>query len=141
MCLLFITSSDFTFHISTCFPTEILTLWLHSFFCYPRISTEIFLLQTLTWYGLSYPMFTVWHRYFFLVLMFPGLRIVAPPPSTVSIYTLFLRRRTRKFNFRSYVPNLVEINISLCLSKVGSLGADVQAFRATLYRAGQFIGL
>ena len=54
-------------------------------------------------------------------------------PSTyrVSVYTLFLKQRARKFNFCSYVLNLVKINISCCLSKVGSPGADLLAFYAT----------
>ena len=37
-------------------------------------------------------MFTVWHGLFSLVLIFPGLRIEAPPPSTVQgqcVYILF----------------------------------------------------
>ena len=52
---------------------------------------DIFL-QTLTWHGLLFSMFTVWHGFFSLVLMFPGLRIEALPPSTVRgkcIYTFF----------------------------------------------------
>ena len=68
-------------------------------------------------------MFTVWHRLSSLVLIFPGLRIEALPLSTV-------KRRTRKFNFHSYVLNLVQINRNVCLSKVGSPGADLLASRA-----------
>ena len=52
--------------------------------------------------------------------MFPGLRIEAPPLSTVQgkcIY-IFLKQRTRKLNFRSYVLNLVKINVSFFRSKV-----------------------
>ena len=63
-------------------------------------------------------MFTVWHGLFSLVLLFSGLRIEAPIPSTVQgkwIYTFLkqrtiLKQRTSRFNFRSYVLNLVKIN-------------------------------
>ena len=37
----------------------------------------------LTIYGIVFSMFTVWHGLFSLVLMFPRLRIEAPPLSTV----------------------------------------------------------
>ena len=50
-------------------------------------------------------MFTVWHDFFSLVLMFPNLRIIAPPLSTVSVYAQFLKKRTRKFSFCSYILN------------------------------------
>ena len=83
--------------------------------------------------------------------MFPGLRIEAlppPPPLKIQrecIYTV-LKRRTRKFNFRCYVLNIVKINISFYLSKVGSPGpiyrpsvpyswielANLLAFHATI---------
>ena len=66
---------------------------------------------------------------FFLVLVFPGLRIEAPTLSTVSAYT-FLKQRTRKLNFRSYLLNLVKINISYCLSKVDSPEVDLSASHA-----------
>ena len=88
-------------------------------------------LQTFTWHGL-FSMFTVWHGFFSFVLTFPGLRIEDPTPSIVqgkSIYTFF-KRRTRKYNFRSYVLNLVKINISFCLSKVGRHGTDLSISRA-----------
>ena len=70
-------------------------------------------LQTLTWHGLSFSLFTVWYLIFSLILMFPGLRIED-----------------------------VKTKISFCLSKVVSPGADLSAFRFTFSnRAGQFIGL
>ena len=50
------------------------------------------------------------------------VKIHPHPQYRVSVYTLFLKWRTRKFNFRSYVLSLVKINISFCLSKVGSMG-------------------
>ena len=67
--------------------------------------------------------------------MFSGLRIEALSLSTVQDKCIhpFLKRRTRKFNFRSYVLNLiktkivntdVKINISFFLSMVDSPGAD-----------------
>ena len=77
-------------------------------------------------------MFTLWHILFSLALMFPGLRIEAP--NRVSVYTLSLKRRTMKLNFRSYILNLVKINISFFLSKVGSPGADLSANHATLVK-------
>ena len=76
-------------------------------------------------------MFTVWHELFSLVLMFSTLRIEALPPSIVQgkcIYT-FLKRRTSRVNFHSYVLIVVKINKSICLSKVGSSGADLSATR------------
>ena len=55
--------------------------------------------------------------------MFLGLRIELCPylQYWVSVYTQLLKRRTRKFNFRSFVlqPS-IDINISFYLSKVGS---------------------
>ena len=43
----------------------------------------------------------------------------------VSVYTLFIKQRIRKFNFHSYVLNLVKISISFFLSKFGSHGVDL----------------
>ena len=67
-----------------------LTPWLLSFFVLSSNWHKDNFLQTLTWHGLSISMFTIWHDFFSLVLMFPGVRIEAPPPSTVQgkcIYT------------------------------------------------------
>ena len=63
--------------------------------------------------------------------MFSGLRIEALPPTQyrVSVYTLVLKRRTEKFNFR-YVVNLIKLNTSFWLSTIGSPGADLSALRA-----------
>ena len=82
---------------------------------------------SLNWYSLLH--FAVcqllcWAFLFSLVFMFSlfsGLRIEASfhPQYRVSVYTLFLKRRTSRFNFRSYVLNLVKINMFF-LSKVGS---------------------
>ena len=69
-------------------------------------------------------MFTVWHGLFSLVLMFSGLRIEAPLPSTIQgkcIY-VFLKKRTSRFNFRSYILNLVKINISFFFQRLVVLG-------------------
>ena len=74
---------------------------------------------------------------FSLVLMFPGLKIEAPVSSTVQgkcIYT-FLKWRSRKFNFRSYVLNLVKISITFCLSKVRSSGSDFSRIERTYLSA------
>ena len=68
-----------------------LTLWLQSFFATLELAWRLFL-QTLTWHGLLFSMFTIWYGLFSLLLMFPKMRIEAPPPSTVQgkyIYTLF----------------------------------------------------
>ena len=54
-----------------------LTLWLWSFFATFQGHNNF--LQTLTWHGLSFSMFTVWHEHFSLVLVFSGLRIEALP--------------------------------------------------------------
>ena len=82
-------------------------------------------------------MFTVWQGLFSLVLMFLGLRIEAPPLSTVQskcIYTFFKAENQEiqfpsYVNFHSYVLNIVQININFFLSKGGSLGADLSASR------------
>ena len=53
-------------------------------------------------------MFTAWHGLFSLVLMFSGLRIEAPPLSTVQskyIYTFF-KAENQEIQFLSYVLNL-----------------------------------
>ena len=52
-------------------------------FLLPFAGHGVNFLQTFTWHRLSFSMFTVWHGLFSLVLMFFGLRIEAPPPSTV----------------------------------------------------------
>ena len=90
-----------------------------------------------------FPMLTVWHSLFSLVLVFPGLRIELRPYIQyrvvyiyiyicIYIYTQFLKLRTRKFNFRSYLLNEVSINISFCLSKVGSPEADLSTISAKI---------
>ena len=129
-----------------------LILWLRSFFATLQWHGDN-VLQTLTWHRLSFSIFTVWHRLFSLVLLFPRLRIEALLPSTVQgkcIYT-FLKLRTRKFNFRSYVLNPVKINISFCHSRgqfIGLLCHIVESngpiYRPSMpqssNRAGRFIG-
>ena len=101
------------------------------FFFQPFAGHRVNFLQIFTWHGLSLLMFTVWHGLPSLVLMFSGLRIEAPPHPQyrVSVYTLF-KAETSRFNFCSYVLNLVKINISFFLSKAGSPGANLSAARA-----------
>ena len=67
----------------------------------PFIGHEGNFLQTFTWHGLSFSIFTVWHSLFSLVLVFPVLRIEAPPHPQyrVSVYTLSVRPM-----FRTSVP-------------------------------------
>ena len=83
-------------------------------------------LQTLTWHGL-FSMFTVWTDFFLCYSCFLGweLKLCLYLQYRVSVYTLFLKRRTRKFIFRSYVLNVIKINISFFLSNVGSPGVDL----------------
>ena len=86
-------------------------------------------LQTFTWHGVFFSMFTVWHGLFSLVLLFPGLRIEAPPLSTVQgkcIYTIF-KAEIQEIQFLYYVLNMVQINVSFCHSKVVSPGSDLSA--------------
>ena len=82
-------------------------------------------------------MITVWQLAwtFFFGTHVSGLRIAALSHSQyrVSVYTCiytFLKRKISRFNFRSYVLNLVKINISFFLSKVESLGTDLSITRA-----------
>ena len=88
-------------------------------------------------------MFIVWHRLFSLVLMFSGLRIEALPPSTVQgkcIYT-FLKWRTSRLNFRSYVLNLVKINISFFFQLLIIPGSIYRPpVPSEHYQFGRFIG-
>ena len=119
----------------------ILTLWLQSFL-YPSVGTKIiFYKPSMAWNFFS--MFTIWHGYFSLVLMFHGLRIDAPPISTVQskcIYT-FLKPKIRKFDFCSYVLNLVKINISFVFQRMLVPGPIYQpAMPIRYYQFGRFIG-
>ena len=91
----------------------LLTLWLQRFL-YPSLGTELIFYKPSPGTDI-FPMFTIWHGLFSLVLVFTGLRIEAPPPSTVQdkcIYT-FLKLKASRFHFSSYVLNLVMIHISL----------------------------
>ena len=46
-------------------------------------------------------MFTVWHELFSLVLMFPSLKIEAPPPSTVQgVYIHFFKAKNQEIQFQ-----------------------------------------
>ena len=114
-----------------------LTVWL-LFFLLPSAGHEIIFYVPSS--GTEFfSMFTVQHGLFSLVLMFPELRFEVLPLFTAQGKSI--KRRTRKFNFRSYVLNPVQINISFCLSNVGSPEAKLSASRATLLnRAGRFIG-
>ena len=109
-----------------------LTLWLQSLFI-PFRGTVIIFLHALTWLGL-FSMFTVWYRLLSLVLMFSGLRIEALPhlQYRVSVYTLFLKRRTRKFYFRLLCTKPSKDKHKFFLSKVGSPSADLSANHATI---------
>ena len=80
--------------------------------------------RSLTWHGLSFSMFTVWHGLFSLVLMFPGLRIEGPPLFTIqgNCINTFFKAANQEIQFLLLCTNLVKIHISFCLSKVGSPG-------------------
>ena len=108
---------------------QCLTLWLQRFFQYPSLSTELNFLQNLHLARTFFSMFTVQHRLFSLVLMFSGTRIKAPPHPQygVSVYTHFLKQRTNRFSFHTYVLNLVKIYKILFLSKGRSPGVDLLA--------------
>ena len=83
-------------------------------------------------------MFTVWHRLFSLVIMFPGLRIEALPISTVQgkcIYT-FLKRRTRKFNFVLCTKPSKDKHKFLFFQKVGSPWVNLSAIIAKVKSSG-----
>ena len=110
-----------------------LTLWLWSFFCYPRISMELICLHTFTWHEVL-SMFTLWHGLFSLVLMFPGLKIKVPPLSTVhgnNIHTIFKAENQEIQYLLLCTKPSIQINISFYHSRVGSLEADLSANRAT----------
>ena len=89
-------------------------------------------LQTFTWHGISFSIFIVCHGLFSLVLMFSGLRIEPPfhPQYRVSIYTLLLKQRASRFNFRSYVLNLVKINKFFFFQRFVVQGPIYQSNRA-----------
>ena len=75
-------------------------------------------------------MFTVWHELFSLVLVFPSLRSSAPMYiQGKCIYTIF-KAENQETEFPFDVLNLVWINISFHLSKVGGPEADLLAIRA-----------
>ena len=109
-----------------------------------RFKLRSFLLPS-KWHGDNFLHTFTWHRvfpcllfctdYFSLVLAFPGLRIEALSLSTVQgkcLYKIskFLTWRTRKLNIRSYVLNLIQMNIRFHLSKVCSPEADLSAIHA-----------
>ena len=111
------------------------------FYLLPSNWHEDNLLHTFAWHVFYFSMLTVWQT-FSLVLTFGRAENWNSALSTVQgKYTQFLKRRTRKFNFRSYVLNLVKINIRFHLSKIGNPGADLSTNHATIVnQACQFIG-
>ena len=87
--------------------------------------------QIITWSGLSYSMFTVWHGLFSLVLMFSGVRIEALPHSQyrVNVYTLF-KAENQLIHFPLLLTKPSKDKHKFFLSKVGSPEADLSTFRA-----------
>ena len=69
----------------------VLTLLLQSFYTLLCWARSYFFYKPSPGKDFFFSMFTVWHGLFSLVLMFPGLRIEAPPHPQyrVSVYTLF----------------------------------------------------
>ena len=82
---------------------------------------------------------------FSLVLMFPGLRIniylqyrESVYTQVLSVYTQLLKWRTRKFNFQSYILNLVKINISFFFKGWQSQSRFISE-PSMYYQIGRFI--
>ena len=100
---------------------------LAAYFFIPLRGTEIFFINL----SLSQTFLNV---YCWAQTIFFGARIsraenLSSAPFTVQgkcIYTFF-KAENQEIQFRSYVLNLVKINISFFLSKVGSTGADLSA--------------
>ena len=117
-----------------------LILWLWSFL-YPPLGTAlIFTNLHLAWTGMDiFNVYCLARTFFFG----PHVSRIENWSSTLihsTVYTL-LKWRTRKFNFRSYVLNLVKINIRFFLSKVGSPGPIYRpAMSSMYYQFSRFIG-
>ena len=108
-----------------------LTFWLWSFFLLPSNWHEDHFLHTFTWFFTLFLIITVWHGPFFWYSSFMvfAFQFIPYLKYRVSVYTTFLKRRTRKLNFQPYVLNLIQINTSFHLSKVGSPEAILSAIR------------
>ena len=100
----------------------LLTLWLRSF--YTRLGYGVNFLQTFTWHGVFFQRLLFGTDFFLWYSCFLGwkLKLRPHPQYKVSEYTLILKRRTRKFNFLSYVLKLVKINISFFFQRLVVLG-------------------
>ena len=112
--------------LTSWFPTS--TLWMQSFL-YPSGCTEIIFYKPSPGTKLFFQCLLFGTDFFHWYSCFSGWELKLRPylQYRVSVYTQFLKWRTRKFNFRSYVLNLLLINISFCLSKVDSPGIDLSA--------------
>ena len=113
---------------------KIITLWLRSSFAILELARKCFFCKPHLARTFVFNVYCVVWTFFFgtQLLMFPGLRIEAPLSSTVQgtqCIHIFLKQRSRKFNFRSYVLNLLKIKMFL-FSKVSSPWADLSALRA-----------
>ena len=110
-----------------------LTLWLQSFFLLPFTEHGVNFVQTFTWRGLYFFMFTVWHEFCSLVL-FLGWELKLSP------YSQYRVRRTSRFYFRSYVLNLVKINISFFFQRLAVHGPIYwPPVSSEYYQFGRFI--
>ena len=106
-----------------------LTLWLRSFFCYPSLGTELISVQSCTCHGLFFQCLLFGMNFFF------GAHVSrAENWSSAPIYT-YLKRRISRLNFRSYVLNLVKINISFFFQRLVDPGRFSKH-----YQFGWFIG-
>ena len=109
-----------------------LTLWLWSFFPLPFSGTKIIFKnphRARTFFFNVYCL--AWTFFFGTHVSRAGNWSSLSPNPRYSVYTRFLKQRTSRFIFRSYVLNVVKIKISFCVSKVGSPRTYLFTFRAT----------
>ena len=83
-----------------------LTLWLWSFFV-TNWHGDNFLHIFTTWHGVYFFIFTVWHGLFSLVLLFPELRISAPPHLQYRVRCIYSNFKAKNQNTRYPLLNLV----------------------------------
>ena len=118
-------------HQSMCLHLSINPLAAEYLFLIPSRDTEIISYKPSP--GMDFFQCLLFGTDFFLwYSCFPGWEMKLLPylQYRVSVSTLILKRGTRIFSFHSYVLYIVKINISFCLSKVGSPGADLSASHA-----------
>ena len=105
------------------------TLWLQSFFSYPSLGIELIFYKTSPGIDFLFQCLLFDTDYFDTHVSRVENWSSAPIHSTELVYIHFLKWITSLFNFRSYVLNIVKININCCLSKFDSPWADLSATR------------